>query len=233
MERFQGIDEKIKDGYELIQSKDSLGGCKKWLEAWDEIKELFADGVAEDIFDLNDKYQWALPISNYAQFLEMELHNAGVDDEVYHQKRITYCRELVQWCKDELTVNNTRCGMAEAYFEAGDTASGEQVFIEWQRDDPDCDMLYVGWADCYRFSNVDNKYEKAEEILLSGYARTGLRDRINVVNSLILVYEEQGKSDKAKEYKKTLSLLQRVVKIGRNDPCPCGSGKKYKKCCGV
>ena len=22
------------------------------------------------------------------------------------------------------------------------------------------------------------------------------------------------------------------AKIGRNDPCPCGSGKKYKKCCG-
>jgi uncharacterized protein len=23
------------------------------------------------------------------------------------------------------------------------------------------------------------------------------------------------------------------VKVGRNDPCPCGSGKKYKKCCGA
>ena len=23
------------------------------------------------------------------------------------------------------------------------------------------------------------------------------------------------------------------VKIGRNDPCWCGSGKKYKKCCGA
>jgi SWIM/SEC-C metal-binding protein len=22
------------------------------------------------------------------------------------------------------------------------------------------------------------------------------------------------------------------AKIGRNEPCPCGSGKKYKKCCG-
>ncbi|WP_216594034.1 SEC-C metal-binding domain-containing protein [Desulfobacter postgatei] len=22
------------------------------------------------------------------------------------------------------------------------------------------------------------------------------------------------------------------TKIARNDPCPCGSGKKYKKCCG-
>mgnify|MGYP003291732256 CR=1 FL=1 len=22
------------------------------------------------------------------------------------------------------------------------------------------------------------------------------------------------------------------IKVGRNEPCPCGSGKKYKKCCG-
>ena len=25
---------------------------------------------------------------------------------------------------------------------------------------------------------------------------------------------------------------KKVSKIGRNDPCPCGSGKKYKQCCG-
>jgi uncharacterized protein len=25
---------------------------------------------------------------------------------------------------------------------------------------------------------------------------------------------------------------RRAAKVGRNDPCPCGSGKKYKKCCG-
>ena len=25
----------------------------------------------------------------------------------------------------------------------------------------------------------------------------------------------------------------RVTKVGRNDPCPCGSGKKYKRCCGL
>ncbi len=25
----------------------------------------------------------------------------------------------------------------------------------------------------------------------------------------------------------------RTIKIGRNEPCPCGSGKKYKKCCMV
>lgn len=26
---------------------------------------------------------------------------------------------------------------------------------------------------------------------------------------------------------------RQVVKIGRNDPCTCGSGRKYKKCCGA
>ena len=25
----------------------------------------------------------------------------------------------------------------------------------------------------------------------------------------------------------------RVIKVGRNDPCSCGSGKKFKKCCGA
>jgi hypothetical protein len=26
--------------------------------------------------------------------------------------------------------------------------------------------------------------------------------------------------------------IREAPKVGRNDPCPCGSGKKYKKCCG-
>ena len=28
------------------------------------------------------------------------------------------------------------------------------------------------------------------------------------------------------------TIRKQVPKVGRNDPCPCGSGKKYKKCCG-
>lgn len=40
--------------------------------------------------------------------------------------------------------------------------------------------------------------------------------------------------EQMKEIKKTYvdSVTVRIEnKIGRNDPCPCGSGKKYKKCC--
>ena len=32
---------------------------------------------------------------------------------------------------------------------------------------------------------------------------------------------------------KSSKTVVNEVKIGRNDPCPCGSGKKYKKCCGA
>ncbi len=30
-----------------------------------------------------------------------------------------------------------------------------------------------------------------------------------------------------------VSVKRDVPKVGRNDPCPCGSGQKYKKCCGT
>lgn len=34
-------------------------------------------------------------------------------------------------------------------------------------------------------------------------------------------------------HKPTEPVVRSGPKIGRNDPCPCGSGKKYKKCCGA
>ena len=33
--------------------------------------------------------------------------------------------------------------------------------------------------------------------------------------------------------KKRPRVKKAADKVGRNDPCPCGSGKKYKKCCGA
>lgn len=41
-------------------------------------------------------------------------------------------------------------------------------------------------------------------------------------------------AEKKKEIKKTYNATKTVIKdkkVGRNDPCPCGSGRKYKQCC--
>lgn len=66
------------------------------------------------------------------------------------------------------------------------------------------------------------------------------------LNSLVLVATDAylrgrtpEKVDDVKELLKPESSPQvatkkpEIPKVGRNDPCPCGSGKKYKKCCGA
>jgi len=40
------------------------------------------------------------------------------------------------------------------------------------------------------------------------------------------------KSERKNIYKNNGQTILKGRKIGRNEPCPCGSGKKYKKCCG-
>ena len=42
---------------------------------------------------------------------------------------------------------------------------------------------------------------------------------------------EERRKELYKEQKSSTTVVK-PKKIGRNDPCPCGSGKKYKKCCG-
>ncbi len=46
---------------------------------------------------------------------------------------------------------------------------------------------------------------------------------------------EPDKPEDISDLEKLLNPPQVVKseKTGRNDPCPCGSGKKYKKCCGA
>lgn len=45
------------------------------------------------------------------------------------------------------------------------------------------------------------------------------------------ILSEEKATEIVKAYKKSKTVVK-GEKIGRNDPCPCGSGKKYKKCCG-
>ena len=45
------------------------------------------------------------------------------------------------------------------------------------------------------------------------------------------IFTEEKRKELYKEQKNS-GTIRKEKKIGRNDPCPCGSGKKYKKCCG-
>ena len=47
-----------------------------------------------------------------------------------------------------------------------------------------------------------------------------------------LIFDKERQKELYTEQKKSRTIVK-GEKVGRNDPCPCGSGKKYKKCCGA
>jgi len=47
------------------------------------------------------------------------------------------------------------------------------------------------------------------------------------------IYTEEEREKLYAEQKSSKTVVREGEKVGRNDPCPCGSGKKYKKCCGA
>ena len=94
-------------------------------------------------------------------------------------------------------------------------------------------------AECHEnFMDVVNKLLNANytlDELLQHYRSRYLENKI--FSSTTVLY-------KSKAFSKTLGIIEEDIekpslegidlsKIGRNDPCPCGSGKKFKKCCGA
>ena len=46
------------------------------------------------------------------------------------------------------------------------------------------------------------------------------------------ILPEDKRKELYKKQKNSGTIHNENRKVGRNDPCPCGSGKKYKQCCG-
>ena len=62
--------------------------------------------------------------------------------------------------------------------------------------------------------------EKREEVI------------VHMAAGLVSAYRYFRKHGQSIPSSATRTPRQRTPKVGRNDPCPCGSGKKYKRCCG-
>ena len=83
------------------------------------------------------------------------------------------------------------------------------------------------------FSQAYEYFKKAADRVHTGhYYRTKEIDQLKEAIFLNLEHFEEvlGKEREQAPVLSSQSLVKRE-KVGRNDPCPCGSGKKYKKCC--
>ncbi len=68
--------------------------------------------------------------------------------------------------------------------------------------------------------------QKAAQSQLQDFTRNIQRKKEKELADLQFVGGDGGAASASKQ-------VIRGAKVGRNDPCPCGSGKKYKKCCGA
>lgn len=76
--------------------------------------------------------------------------------------------------------------------------------------------------DCSNLERLFRKYERKYKRIM-GYPADA---------KLTLEPDSSNDSDFGFDFSDNEPYRRESPKIGRNDPCPCGSGKKYKKCCG-
>ncbi len=245
MERYKDTDEKIRLGYEYAKKGESDKACDVWLDAFEGIKTIYEEEKPENMSEFDKKYDWYEPfLINFVQDLEIELLSAARKSAEYFNKRIVYCEEMIIMLDEDdlLTIENTKRAIADSHYELGSKDECDRLYSTWLKEDPSWGWGYIGWSDCYVFGTkeIEPNLNRAEEIIRVALEKSDVRDREDVFMRAAELYKEMGQNEKAQALKKEMRALKKhpgivvkPAKIGRNDPCPCGSGKKYKKCCGA
>ena len=92
------------------------------------------------------------------------------------------------------------------------------------------------WLEPMRFLGTEEGWEQLAEMHLDGAdQRPAIRAAYEAIPELIetIFLHFLPQREAAAQARVTATLRRAGDKVGRNDPCPCGSGKKFKKCCGA
>ncbi|MDP2916697.1 MAG: tetratricopeptide repeat protein [Dehalococcoidia bacterium] len=127
---------------------------------------------------------------------------------------------------------------AESLFALGKKDEAERLYQEIIGRNPDNPWCLLHAGDCYvtygekDFARARSYYLGALSIAEKHRKQPDGKDELRAVyQRLIDLAHDTGDYNGADRYQRLLSSIE-AKKVGRNDPCPCGSGKKYKKCCG-
>ena len=143
---------------------------------------------------------------------------------------------------------------AEQYYEAKETAVTSPIMRELER------VVLLRVVDEYWMDHIDAMSELRQAIRLQSYGNnkpidvykqeslTMFEDMISAIQGETVrrIFSARIKTEAEVKRERVAEGLvattagdgsvkkqpRKVQKIGRNDPCPCGSGKKYKQCCG-
>ena len=143
---------------------------------------------------------------------------------------------------------------AEKYYEAKEAAVTSPIMRELER------VVLLRVVDEYWMDHIDAMSELRQAIRLQSYGNnkpidvykqeslTMFEDMISAIqgDTVRRIFSARVKTEGEVKRERVADGIvastsgdgtvkkqpRKVQKIGRNDPCPCGSGKKYKQCCG-
>jgi tetratricopeptide (TPR) repeat protein len=284
--RFFEIDERMRESCEALERGDEIASADLGLHTWAAVARLARERGLTTLEAFDDAFQGSQYVFNWVQDLDATLHSAGYADPRFWEEGIRHCEEFLELfpLEDGLTLENKRRRMAELHASLDRRDVSDRLYREWLDADPSWGWGWIGWADTYFLgaSGDRRQPERAEALLLDGLAVPDVRDLGDVLDRLVVLYEETGRMDEADEMRGRIAGLAerepdvsvsidsetgsrkvsfdfgedgpplerlgeirsvarqilegnsevRRVRVGRNEPCPCGSGRKFKKCCG-
>lgn len=247
-------DEFVLDGYEKFDNNKG----KECLQFWDKAWELFQSIMKQmpekvSVYQLMEEMDYLYAIDGWLQDYEMELGNAGKSKE-----RITYCNdilELFDWTHDD----NKSCfkiGIADSLFDLGKRDEAFEYYEKWLKEEPEnCNGINgYSWI-LMKSGEAQKAYEVVRKVT---WGISCQADNSFLFMRAKQLAEHVGKQEESKWYQEQLDKFEesahswemgdnkifneftapkqipvvKAEKIYPNAPCPCGSGKKYKKCCG-
>ena len=85
-----------------------------------------------------------------------------------------------------------------------------------------------------KYTNINNMQNSIMDVVESTKIETNEyapQNEQNMVQNVVSPNSTMPNLNQFTIPRKTRTIIREFDKIGRNDPCPCGSGKKYKNCC--
>lgn len=223
---------RMMNGWVRFKNQEVLD-MTNWTKSFDVVLSeankrqdfIIFDPSTEEV-DLNEIKYFCFPNYNSKTFKINNVQEASTDqrkrlraslfigETSEKQEILTIINQAVEWLK---TVKNPPS--PTMYHKYGDMAADSMYINVYKNDERKSKGLYGNNENfvCFVDYNIDGI--------------TSLKDG-GLPQSLWNSFHHEKIENMYIAWRQGKYITRQVVKIGRNDPCPCGSGLKYKKCCG-
>ena len=189
-----------------------------------------------DLDAIRTEYLGFLTTPEDFHYTEDELRRLTKDDviellcrranERYEEREELFGADTYREIERAVLLQNVDMNWME-HIDAMDDLKGSVGMQSYAQRDP-LNVYRMEGADMFDAMVADIR-SKTVRMVLSVSPKAEPIRRVQVANPLVEGFEGGAKQS----VKKSGNGAAKGAKVGRNDPCPCGSGKKYKKCCGA